>query len=146
MYILINYLTFLILFSFSAASFLITGYLSDLAFFQKTSFWVLFSVIYNWGHLLICMAMLLSVFFKRSRRALSKNIFYIHSNKSVTRTEFKSRRLLTTTVYYSDCRCFSALISRLDSNLGLLHLAAMDFLSRFESDQCGFLYPSSQAI
>lgn len=77
MYILTHYISFFILYAFSAFSFLLTGWLSGLAFFRKTSLSVLVTVLYNWCHLLICMALLLSVFFDRSRRALG--IILLHS-------------------------------------------------------------------
>lgn len=58
MYILTHYISFFILYAFSAFSFLLTGWLSGLVFFRETSLSVLVTVLYNWCHLLICMALL----------------------------------------------------------------------------------------
>ncbi|KAJ3015871.1 UNVERIFIED_CONTAM: hypothetical protein HDU68_012527 [Siphonaria sp. JEL0065] len=69
-YYLSHYVTFYILYIFSAAIFLIVGARSGLTFFSQTQIGVLIILFFVWGHVQIVLAFLFSTLFSRSRIAL----------------------------------------------------------------------------
>ncbi|KAI9329182.1 hypothetical protein BDR26DRAFT_872834 [Obelidium mucronatum] len=69
-YYLSHYVTFYILYTFSAAIFLIVGVKSNLTFFSQTQVGVLILLFFVWGHVQIVLAFLFSTLFSRSRIAL----------------------------------------------------------------------------
>ncbi|KAI9333102.1 hypothetical protein BDR26DRAFT_840473 [Obelidium mucronatum] len=69
-YYLSHYITFYILYTFSAAIFLIAGIQSKLTFFTQTQIGVLILLFFIWGHVQIVLAFLFSTLFSKSRIAL----------------------------------------------------------------------------
>lgn len=76
-YWLVNYFWCYLLYCFVAAFLIIAGLVFQFRFFTVNNFGVYFILFFLWGHTLVAMSFLISVFFQRERSASTFGYFYI---------------------------------------------------------------------